>query len=129
MTRGVKLKAFPSFVVQIFIKSTFMRHSPKISFKSPSLCLQNFFEISSDFQFFSLTVKKIFFVNKKTLWNKMVNDSFSTVADIFSSEQDFSQPISARSEFRLLITETFIFKSEKNPEKKFQNRKSRKFEF
>ena len=56
------------------------------------------------------------------------NESSSTVADFFSSEQDFSQPISARFDFRLLITETFIFKSEKNP-KSSKTEKSRKFEF
>ena len=45
----------------------------------------------------------------------MVKMSHSTVADYFSSEQDFSQPISARSDIRLLITETFFFHIRENP--------------
>ena len=53
--------------------------------------------------------------------------SHSTVADYFSSEQDFVQPISARSDIRLLITETFFFQIRENPFS--ENRKSvEKFE-
>ena len=56
--------------------------------------------------------------------------SHSTVADYFSSEQDFSQPISARSDIRLLITETFFFHIRENPFSENRKKKSvEKFEF
>ena len=55
--------------------------------------------------------------------------SHSTVADYFSSEQDFVQPISARSDIRLLITETFFFSNQRKSLLRKPNKKSfEKFE-
>ena len=127
MNRRVKLKAFPSFVVQIFIKSTFMRHSPKISFKSPSLCLQNFFEISSDFQFFLWRLKKYFLSIKNLFGIKWLMTHFPPW-QIFLVRSKISLSQSAPV-LNSITHRNFHFQIRENPEKKFQNRKSRKFEF
>ena len=58
--------------------------------------------------------------------------SHSTVADYFSSEQDFAQPISARFDnLLLIILETFKIRENKkflNREKKSRKLKNRKVE-